>query len=75
VWTSGVPHFGPKDDIIKSRGEKVSLEVENVLYDLEGVAETAVGCLTRFWDTPSRLVRLHPDAVLTSRTLHHRAQH
>ena len=32
-----------KDDIIKSRGEKVSpKEVENVLYALSGVAETAV---------------------------------
>lgn len=32
-----------KDDIIKSRGEKVSpREVENVLYSLEGVLETAV---------------------------------
>jgi long-chain acyl-CoA synthetase len=32
-----------KDDIIKSRGEKVSpREVENVLYDLDGVLEAAV---------------------------------
>ena len=32
-----------KDDIIKSRGEKVSpKEVENVIYGLEGVVETAV---------------------------------
>ena len=32
-----------KDDIIKSRGEKVSpKEVENVLYALEGVREAAV---------------------------------
>jgi long-chain acyl-CoA synthetase len=32
-----------KDDIIKSRGEKVSpKEVENVLYSLEGVVEAAV---------------------------------
>jgi len=32
-----------KDDIIKSRGEKVSpKEVENVLYSLNGVVETAV---------------------------------
>lgn len=35
--------IGRKDDIIKSRGEKVSpKEVENVLYQLEGVAEAAV---------------------------------
>jgi acyl-CoA synthetase (AMP-forming)/AMP-acid ligase II len=34
---------GRKDDIIKSRGEKVSpKEVENVLYGLEGVAMAAV---------------------------------
>lgn len=34
---------GRKDDIIKSRGEKVSpREVEDVLYTLEGVAEAAV---------------------------------
>jgi len=32
-----------KDDIIKSRGEKVSpLEIERVLYEIEGVAEAAV---------------------------------
>jgi amino acid adenylation domain-containing protein len=34
---------GRKDDIIKTRGEKVSpREVENVLYALDGVAEAAV---------------------------------
>ncbi|MBI4583015.1 MAG: AMP-binding protein [Planctomycetes bacterium] len=34
---------GRKDDIIKTRGEKVSpKEVENILYGLEGVAEAAV---------------------------------
>lgn len=34
---------GRKDDIIKSRGEKVApKEVENVLYDLRGVVEAAV---------------------------------
>jgi long-chain acyl-CoA synthetase len=34
---------GRKDDIIKSRGEKVSpREVENVLYSLDGIAEAAV---------------------------------
>ena len=34
---------GRKDDIIKTRGEKVSpKEVENVLYALPGVAEAAV---------------------------------
>ncbi len=32
-----------KDDIIKSRGEKVSpREVENILYEIDGVAEAAV---------------------------------
>ena len=35
--------IGRKDDILKSRGEKVSpKEVENVLYALEGVAEAAL---------------------------------
>ncbi|HWP99570.1 MAG TPA: AMP-binding protein [Vicinamibacterales bacterium] len=35
--------IGRKDDIIKTRGEKVSpKEVENVLYELEAVAEAAV---------------------------------
>ncbi len=35
--------IGRKDDIIKTRGEKVSpREVENVLYALEGIAEAAV---------------------------------
>ena len=35
--------IGRKDDIIKSRGEKVApKEIENVLYDLDGVVETAV---------------------------------
>jgi acyl-coenzyme A synthetase/AMP-(fatty) acid ligase len=34
---------GRKDDIIKSRGEKVSpKEIENVLYEIEGVVEAAV---------------------------------
>ena len=34
---------GRKDDIIKTRGEKVSpREVEDVLYSLDGVAEAAV---------------------------------
>jgi acyl-CoA synthetase (AMP-forming)/AMP-acid ligase II len=34
---------GRKDDIIKSRGEKVSpIEIENVLYKLEGIALAAV---------------------------------
>jgi len=34
---------GRKDDIIKSRGEKVSpKEIENVLYELPGVREAAV---------------------------------
>jgi len=35
-----------KDDIIKSRGEKVApKEVENVLYGLKGVLEAAVICV------------------------------
>jgi acyl-coenzyme A synthetase/AMP-(fatty) acid ligase len=40
----GLLYFvGRSDDIIKTRGEKVSpAEVENVLYGIEGVAEAAV---------------------------------
>lgn len=40
----GYLHFvGRKDDIIKTRGEKVSpREVEDVLHEIEGVAEAAV---------------------------------
>jgi acyl-coenzyme A synthetase/AMP-(fatty) acid ligase len=35
--------LGRTDDIIKTRGEKVSpLEIENVLYEIEGVKEAAV---------------------------------
>jgi long-chain acyl-CoA synthetase len=35
--------LGRKDDIFKSRGEKVSpKEIENVLYELEGIREAAV---------------------------------
>ena len=35
--------LGRKDDIIKSRGEKVSpKEIEDVLYSLPGIAEAAV---------------------------------
>jgi acyl-CoA synthetase (AMP-forming)/AMP-acid ligase II len=35
--------LGRTDDIIKTRGEKVSpLEIENVLYEIEGVKEVAV---------------------------------
>jgi acyl-coenzyme A synthetase/AMP-(fatty) acid ligase len=34
---------GRSDDIIKTRGEKVSpIEVENVLFDIEGIKEAAV---------------------------------
>ena len=42
--TDGYLYFvGRKDDLIKSRGEKVSpTEIEDVLYSLDGVAEVAV---------------------------------
>ena len=34
---------GRSDDIIKTRGEKVSpIEVENAIFDIEGVKEAAV---------------------------------
>ena len=44
IDSEGFLYFvGRKDDIIKSRGEKVApKEIENVLFSLEGVVETAV---------------------------------
>jgi long-chain acyl-CoA synthetase len=51
-----------KDDIIKTRGEKVSpREVEDVLYSLDGVAEAAV------IGVPDRILGSAIKAVLTLR--------
>jgi acyl-CoA synthetase (AMP-forming)/AMP-acid ligase II len=64
---------GRKDDIIKSRGEKVSpKEVENVLYALPGVREAAVvgvpdpvlGMAIKAVIAPEAGVTLRKDAVL-----------
>jgi long-chain acyl-CoA synthetase len=59
---------GRKDDIIKSRGEKVSpREVEEVLYALEGVAEAAVVGVPdeRLGQAVKALLALRPGARLT----------
>jgi long-chain acyl-CoA synthetase len=59
---------GRKDDIIKTRGEKVSpREVEEVLHRLEGVAEAAVIGIPHdvLGQAIKAVLRLHPGAVLT----------
>ena len=59
-----------KDDIIKSRGEKVSpREVENVLYALEGVLEAAVVGVpdALLGEAVKAVVSLKTGAVLTER--------
>jgi long-chain acyl-CoA synthetase len=53
---------GRKDDIIKSRGEKISpKEIETVLYGIEGIAEAAV------FGVPDELLGQAVKAVLTVR--------
>ena len=70
---------GRKDDIIKSRGEKVSpKEVENVLYALPGVREAAVvGVPDAILGMAIKAVlALEPDAVVTSDdVIRHCARH
>jgi long-chain acyl-CoA synthetase len=59
-----------RDDIIKSRGEKVSpLEVENVLYGLDGVLEAAVIGVpdALLGEAVKAFVSLKAGAVLTER--------
>lgn len=67
----GFLHFvGRKDDIIKTRGEKVSpKEVENVLYALPGVREAVVvGVPDPVQGTALKAVlALAPEAALTAR--------
>lgn len=60
---------GRKDDIIKTRGEKVSpREVEDVLYALEGVAEAAVVGVPDpvLGSAIKAVITLRPGAQLTS---------
>jgi acyl-coenzyme A synthetase/AMP-(fatty) acid ligase len=68
-----------KDDIIKSRGEKVSpKEVETVLYALPGVREAAVIGLPDpiLGMAPHALIALEPEVELTEKeVLRHCAQH
>jgi amino acid adenylation domain-containing protein len=70
---------GRKDDIIKSRGEKVSpKEVENVLYALPGIREAAVvGVPDPILGMAIKaIVALEPDAELTSdEVIRHCARH
>jgi acyl-CoA synthetase (AMP-forming)/AMP-acid ligase II len=59
---------GRKDDIIKTRGEKVSpREVEEVLHRLDGVAEAAVIGIPHevLGQAIKAVLRLHPGAELT----------
>jgi long-chain acyl-CoA synthetase len=61
-----------KDDIIKSRGEKVSpREVENVLYGIEGVFEAAVVGVPDelLGQAVKAFVVLKPEAKLTDRAI------
>lgn len=60
---------GRKDDIIKSRGEKVApKEVENVLYSLPGVVETAViGVPDPVLGQAIKAILVVPDGSLTER--------
>jgi acyl-coenzyme A synthetase/AMP-(fatty) acid ligase len=70
---------GRKDDIIKSRGEKVSpKEVENVLYALPGVREAAVvGVPDPILGLAIKaVVALEPEASLTGdEVIRHCARH
>ena len=79
VDTEGFLYFlGRKDDIIKSRGEKVSpKEVENVLHDLAGVDEAAVIGVpdSVLGQAVKAFVALQAGAALTEQdVLHHCAQ-
>ena len=70
---------GRKDDIIKSRGEKVSpKEVENVLYGLPGVREAAVVGVSDpiLGMAIKAVVALAPEAALTDQdVVRHCARH
>jgi len=70
---------GRKDDIIKTRGEKVSpREVEDVLYSLDGVAEAAVVGVPDplLGEAIKAVVTLREGAVLTEQDLRrHCARH
>jgi len=71
--------LGRKDDVIKSRGEKVSpKEVENVLYQLAGIVEAAVIGVPDpiLGHAIKAVVALAPDAKLTERDIiRHCASH
>lgn len=70
---------GRKDDIIKSRGEKISpIEVENALYTLEGVAMAAVIGVPDdvFGQVVKAVITLKEGVHLTTKDiLRHCAQH
>jgi acyl-coenzyme A synthetase/AMP-(fatty) acid ligase len=63
---------GRSDDIIKSRGEKVSpVEVENVLYSLKGIKEAAVIGVPdeKLGQAIKAIVALEPNANLTPKDI------
>ncbi len=62
---------GRKDDIIKSRGEKVApKEIENVLYDLPGVLEAAViGVPDEILGQAVKALVVCPDGDVTERDI------
>jgi long-chain acyl-CoA synthetase len=62
--------IGRKDDIIKTRGEKVSpREVEDIIYQLDGVAEAAVIGIPDpvFGSAIKAILTVRPGAQLTAR--------
>ena len=70
---NGFLHFvSRKDDIIKTRGEKVSpQEVERVLYSIDGVREAAVAGIDDpiFGQVVRAYVALEPGAALTDKDI------
>ncbi|MBK7029154.1 MAG: AMP-binding protein [Bacteroidales bacterium] len=65
---------GRNDDIIKTRGEKVSpVEIENVIYQLDGVRETAVlGIPHHLWgEAVIAFITIHEGSGITDKMVLH----